>query len=294
MVRVGDGTVVSGYLVRRLTLPIVGSALGKYFATVGTQHAAWTSRLLSAFRTCLRFRHEAEDSRVICDTRMRRAACHAPACGGPRLPDVLLRRPAGARPPSSTTPHASASSLSWPRPSPSRPRPYANRISVDQAARPSVRATGSAGHVRIGYARASTARQSLDTQLDSLQAAGVIRIFCEKISTRATRRPELDKAVHLAQEIRASGAAVTLVVHEHERLGRGLEPRNLGWERWRIPDTNPETLPPCDRTSKAAPAAGSPTISRRISRHNQLRMVSCSRGQHGSEAGWRKQVGDAP
>jgi DNA invertase Pin-like site-specific DNA recombinase len=79
------------------------------------------------------------------------------------------------------------------------------------------------GHVRIGYARASTVRQSLDTQLDSLKAAGVTRTFSEKISTRATSRPELDKAVALAREVRASGVAVTLVVHEHKRLGRGIE-----------------------------------------------------------------------
>ncbi|MEY9989570.1 hypothetical protein ABIE67_001602 [Streptomyces sp. V4I8] len=45
------------------------------------------------------------------------------------------------------------------------------------------------GHVRLGYARASTARQSLDAQLDSLTEAGVTRVFSEKISTRATRRP---------------------------------------------------------------------------------------------------------
>ncbi len=80
-----------------------------------------------------------------------------------------------------------------------------------------------AGHVRIGYARASTIRQSLDTQTDSLHAAGVTRIFAEKISTRAVTRPELDHAVALAREIRASGAVVTLVVHEHKRLGRGIE-----------------------------------------------------------------------
>jgi hypothetical protein len=81
----------------------------------------------------------------------------------------------------------------------------------------------SAGHVRIGYARASTVRQLLDTQVDSLRAAGVIRVFAEKISTRAVTRPELDKAVGLASEMRALGVAVTIVVHEHKRLGRGIE-----------------------------------------------------------------------
>ena len=80
-----------------------------------------------------------------------------------------------------------------------------------------------AGYARIGYARASTVRQSLDTQADSLKAAGVTKVFAEKISTRAVTRPELDKAVALAREIRASGAAVTIVVHEHKRLGRGIE-----------------------------------------------------------------------
>jgi DNA invertase Pin-like site-specific DNA recombinase len=51
---------------------------------------------------------------------------------------------------------------------------------------------GPVGHVRLGYARASTARQSLDAQLDSLAEAGVTRVFSEKISTRATKRPELE------------------------------------------------------------------------------------------------------
>jgi Resolvase, N terminal domain len=84
-------------------------------------------------------------------------------------------------------------------------------------------ATTPAGHVRIGYARASTVRQSLDTQLDSLAAADITRIFAEKISTRATSRPELERAVALARDLRASGLAVTLVVHEHKRLGRGID-----------------------------------------------------------------------
>ncbi|MFI9588433.1 recombinase family protein [Streptomyces sp. NPDC052236] len=86
------------------------------------------------------------------------------------------------------------------------------------------------GHVRLGYARASTARQSLDSQLDSLAEAGVTRIFSEKISTRATQRPELDKAVKLAGKLRASGVRVTLVVHEHKRLGRGIELATLAEE----------------------------------------------------------------
>ncbi|WP_229739449.1 recombinase family protein [Nocardia rhizosphaerihabitans] len=89
--------------------------------------------------------------------------------------------------------------------------------------RPAAASDETGAHVRLGYARASTVRQSLDTQLDSLRAAGIGRIFSEKISTRALVRPELDRAVALAREIRASGAAVTLVVHEHKRLGRGIE-----------------------------------------------------------------------
>jgi DNA invertase Pin-like site-specific DNA recombinase len=89
--------------------------------------------------------------------------------------------------------------------------------------RPAAAGAEPTGHVRVGYARASTVRQSLDTQLDSLKGTGVTRIFHEKISTRAVQRPELDKAVVLARELRASGVAVTLVVHEHKRLGRGLE-----------------------------------------------------------------------
>jgi DNA invertase Pin-like site-specific DNA recombinase len=87
-----------------------------------------------------------------------------------------------------------------------------------------------AGHVRIGYARASTARQSLNSQLDSLAEAGVTRIFSEKIATRAATRPELDKAVTLARELRSSGVAVTLVVHEHKRLGRGIDLATLAEE----------------------------------------------------------------
>ncbi|WP_307808023.1 recombinase family protein [Streptomyces oryzae] len=48
-------------------------------------------------------------------------------------------------------------------------------------------------------------------------------VVSEKISTRATRPPELEAAVKLARQIRSSGVAVTLVVREHKGLGRGIE-----------------------------------------------------------------------
>ena len=89
--------------------------------------------------------------------------------------------------------------------------------------RPPAAGAAPAGHVRIGYARASTARQSLSTQTDALAGAGITKVFAEKISTRVKVRPELNKVVALARDIRSSGAAVTIVVHEHKRLGRGIE-----------------------------------------------------------------------
>lgn len=106
---------------------------------------------------------------------------------------------------------------------------------------PAAGAAQTSGHVRIGYARASTVRQSLDSQLDSLKAAGVARVFSEKISTRAARRPELDEVLGLARQLRASGVAVTLVVHEHKRLGRGIELAGLA-EQLRAADIGLEFL----------------------------------------------------
>ena len=89
--------------------------------------------------------------------------------------------------------------------------------------RPAAAGTAPAGHVRIGYARASTVRQSLDTQTDSLAPRASRGSSPRRSRPARCTRPELDKAVALAREIRASGAAVTIVVHEHKRLGRGIE-----------------------------------------------------------------------
>lgn len=76
--------------------------------------------------------------------------------------------------------------------------------------------------IRIGYARCSTAQQELQSQLDALAAAHCTRVFSEKISTRIKIRPELEKALSLAHEIKtaAPDQPVVLTVHELKRLAR--------------------------------------------------------------------------
>ena len=99
--------------------------------------------------------------------------------------------------------------------------------------RPAAAGMVSAGHVRIGYARAPTVRQSLDTQVDSLRPSGVTRIFSEKISTRAVTRPELDRAVastpvtgdghaHAARARQEGRYRETLIERFLQRLGPDL------------------------------------------------------------------------
>ncbi|TMR15912.1 recombinase family protein [Nonomuraea turkmeniaca] len=128
-----------------------------------------------------------------------------------------------------------AKALNVPTPALRRPGTAWTRLPAPPAA------TAPTGHAKIGYARASTARQSLDTQLDALKTAGVPRVFSEKVSTRITTRPELEHAIAHAADLRASGVAVTLVVHEHKRLGRGLELAELA-ERLRAGDIGLEFL----------------------------------------------------
>ncbi len=74
----------------------------------------------------------------------------------------------------------------------------------------------------LGYARCSTATQELQTQLDALASAQCTRVFSEKISTRIKIRPELEKALTLAHEIKTAvpDQPVILPVHEMKRLPR--------------------------------------------------------------------------
>ncbi|MFE6906297.1 recombinase family protein [Streptomyces erythrochromogenes] len=53
----------------------------------------------------------------------------------------------------------------------------------------------------MGYARCSTVQQELASQLATLQPV-CKRIFSEKISTRIETRPELEKALKLADAIK--------------------------------------------------------------------------------------------
>jgi DNA invertase Pin-like site-specific DNA recombinase len=66
----------------------------------------------------------------------------------------------------------------------------------------------------VGYARVSTADQSLSGQIAELQAAGAVKIFREKASGTKTDRAELAKA------IRALGEDDALVVTRLDRLAR--------------------------------------------------------------------------
>ena len=66
----------------------------------------------------------------------------------------------------------------------------------------------------VGYARVSTDGQTLDAQQSALAAAGVERVFAEKISGAITERPALAKAIS------ALGQGDTLVVTNLDRLAR--------------------------------------------------------------------------
>ncbi|MFI5966958.1 recombinase family protein [Streptomyces asoensis] len=82
-------------------------------------------------------------------------------------------------------------------------------------------AAAAAKPIRIGYARCSTAQQELASQLAALEPV-CKQIFSEKISTRVKARPELQKALKLAYDLKeaAPDQEVILTVHELKRLAR--------------------------------------------------------------------------
>ncbi|MFE9883003.1 recombinase family protein [Streptomyces sp. NPDC005784] len=76
--------------------------------------------------------------------------------------------------------------------------------------------------VRIGYARTSSARQELASQLEALHRAECHKVFKEQISTRVKVRPELERVLALAHQFKeaAPETPVILTVHELKRLAR--------------------------------------------------------------------------
>lgn len=70
--------------------------------------------------------------------------------------------------------------------------------------------------MRYGYARVSTDDQSLNLQLDALDAAGVAHIFTDKLSGKTRKRRGLEE---LLSQI---GRGDTLVVWRLDRIGRNF------------------------------------------------------------------------
>jgi len=71
--------------------------------------------------------------------------------------------------------------------------------------------------VILGYARVSTAEQTLDSQTDALTGAGAERLYADRISGTARARPEFDR---LLDHLRPGDV---LMVTKYDRLARSLK-----------------------------------------------------------------------
>lgn len=68
----------------------------------------------------------------------------------------------------------------------------------------------------LGYARVSTADQSIDLQCDALREAGCDEVFTDVASGATSRRPKLDQMLEQLRE------GDTVIVWKLDRLGRSL------------------------------------------------------------------------
>jgi DNA invertase Pin-like site-specific DNA recombinase len=69
----------------------------------------------------------------------------------------------------------------------------------------------------IGYARVSTEDQNLDRQIDQLKAAGVKKIYCEKMTGTNRNRPKLRDMLDNVRE------GDTIIITDLTRISRSLK-----------------------------------------------------------------------
>jgi DNA invertase Pin-like site-specific DNA recombinase len=70
---------------------------------------------------------------------------------------------------------------------------------------------------RIAYIRVSSVDQNTDRQLEGIKSVSPDKVFTDKCSGKATKRPQLEAMVSYIRE------GDTLVVHSLDRLGRSLD-----------------------------------------------------------------------
>jgi DNA invertase Pin-like site-specific DNA recombinase len=99
--------------------------------------------------------------------------------------------------------------------------------------------------MKIGYARVSTADQSLDMQLDALSTAGCERIYTEKSSGAKDDRIELERALDTLR------AGDVFVVYKLDRLARSTKKLIEVYERLAALDV--ELVSVCDGLDTTTP-----------------------------------------